>query len=63
MGGRDQPHVDVPVAHVAQAPEALLFEHLEELGLHAEVHVADLVEEQRPAVRDLEQPGLAAVAP
>ena len=51
------------VAHVAEAAEALLLEHLQQLRLDREVHVADLVEEHRAAVRDLEQPGFAVVAP
>ena len=63
MRGRDQLHVDLPVAHLAQAPEALLLEDLQQLRLDLRVEVADLVEEDDAAVRDLEQAGLARDRP
>ena len=55
MGGGDQPHVDLSVAHVAQAPEAEVLDHLQELGLDLQLHVADLVEEEGAAVRHLQE--------
>ena len=54
----DQPDASGPVAHFAEPPESPFFENLQELGLDLEVDVADLVEEERPAVRALEEPGL-----
>ena len=53
-------HVDLAVAHVAQAAEALLLEHLQQLGLDLRVEVADLVEEHDAAVGHLEQALLAS---
>ena len=44
MGGRQQPDVNPPVAHVSQAPELLFLEHLEDLGLDLEIDVADFVQ-------------------
>ena len=64
MGGGDEAHVDVPVAHVAQAAEAHVLDDLQELRLHLQVHVADLVEEQRcPRCATSRRPCLAATAP
>ena len=45
----------------ADALEAPVLEHAQHLGLQADRHLADLVEKQRAAVRDLELPGLAGV--
>ena len=53
MRRRDQADVDGAVLHVAEAAEAFLLEHLQQAGLHLRVHVADLVEEDRAAVRRL----------
>ena len=47
---RHQPHVDLAVAHVPEPPEAQVLHHLQQLRLHLQVHVADLVEEQRAAM-------------
>jgi hypothetical protein len=55
----DQLNVDLAVAHLAEPAEAFLLEHLQQLGLHLRVEVADLVEEHDAAVGDLEQPLLA----
>ena len=55
---RDEPDVDVPVADVAEPAERLLLEGLQELRLDRRVHVADLVEEDDPAVPHLEEAGL-----
>ena len=52
-------HVHLPVAHLAQAAEALLLEDLQQLGLDLRVEVPDLVEEHHAAVRHLEQALLA----
>src|ERR1035441_5568092 len=53
--GGDQADVDLALAHVAEAPEFLLLQHLQELRLDGERHVPDLVEKERPLVRDLEK--------
>ncbi|ALC15448.1 hypothetical protein DSOUD_0660 [Desulfuromonas soudanensis] len=55
VGRRDDPHVDLDVLGAADAAEGALLEDSQELGLHAEVHVADLVEEDGPAVGGLEE--------
>src|SRR5207253_1137953 len=52
---RDQPDVGCAVLHVAEAAESLLLEHLEQARLNLRIHVADLVEEDRAAVRNFEQ--------
>src|SRR5262249_12956821 len=60
MRRRDQPHVHRAVARFAEAAEALLFENLQQLRLHLQIDVADLVEEHRAAMRGLEQTVLGA---
>ena len=45
--------------HRAQPAQAAVLQHLEELGLQAAAHLADLVEEERAAVGGFEQPELA----
>src|ERR1700693_1734390 len=59
MGRRDEPDVHLTIVHVAQTPEAPFFQDLEQLGLDLKVHVSDLVEKQRAAVRDLQQSDLS----
>src|SRR5439155_20617021 len=51
---RDDAHVDLDRVLAAHALERLLLERAQDLGLGLERHVADLVEEQRAAVRQLE---------
>ena len=51
---RDHPDVDLHRVGPAHALELALLQHAQELDLDLERHVADLVEEQRPAVRQLE---------
>ena len=63
MGRGDQAHVDLAVPHVAQAPEAQVLHDLQQLGLHLQVHVADLVEEERAAVGHLQEAGLGRDRP
>ena len=57
------PHVRLSLARVADAPVAVLLDDLEELGLDREVHVANLVQEQRAAVCDLQEPRLGGDRP
>ena len=59
-GRRDHPHVDAHRVGAADALERLVDQHAQDLRLRAERHVGDLVEEQDPGVRPLEQAGLDA---
>ena len=51
MGGADHPHVDLDLLAAAEALDHPLLQEAQQLGLQAERQVADLVEEQRAAVR------------
>ena len=53
----DQAHVDGDRVLAADALDLLLLDHAQDLGLRLQRHVADLVEEERSAVRLLELPG------
>ena len=55
---RDDADVDLARLGVADAVERALLEHAQHLDLQRRRHVADLVEEERAEVGDLEQPGL-----
>ncbi len=55
---RHHPHVDLDRLLAADALELLLLQRAQQLHLHRRRHVADLVEEQRPAVGELEPPEL-----
>src|SRR5574337_2165675 len=55
MGGTDHPHVDLDGRVVPDAPDLLLLERAVELHLGLERQLADLVEEDRPALGLLEQ--------
>ena len=50
--------VDVDVVLAAEARELAVLQHLEQLGLQRQAHVADLVEEHRAVVGELELAGL-----
>ena len=63
MGGRDQAHVDLDRRGAPQPLELARLQHAQQLGLHLERQLADLVEEERRAVRDLEAPDLARQGP
>src|SRR5579859_806146 len=54
----DQADVNEPVAHISHAAEFFLFQDLQKFGLNVGVNIADLVEKNRAAVTDLEQPWL-----
>ncbi len=54
VGRRDEPDVDADGAVAAQPLELLFLQHAQEFRLQLERDVADLVEEQRAAVRQLE---------
>jgi uncharacterized protein YoaH (UPF0181 family) len=57
VGGGEHPHVDAARSVLAHTPDLALLKGAEELDLHGGRDVADLVEEQRSAVRRLKQPG------
>ena len=54
MGGGDDAHVAADRRVVADALEHALLQDAQQLHLHRQAHVADLVEEQRAALGDLE---------
>src|SRR5438876_2551035 len=54
VGGREDAHVDLERAVAADPLELALLQNAQDLGLRLRPHVADLVEEERPAVGDLE---------
>src|SRR5205085_3100424 len=56
VGGGDDADVDLDLARAADALELLLLQHAQQLRLEVEPHLADLVEEQRAAMRPLERP-------
>ena len=56
VGRRDQAHVDVLGARRAHALDLAGLEHAQQLGLLANRHVADLVEEDGAVVGQLEAP-------
>ena len=54
VGGRDHAHVDGDHLRAADAADLALLERAQQLGLQLERQLADLVEEERAAVRLLE---------
>ena len=61
IGGGDHPDVGLQLLEAADAAEAPLLQHAEQLHLHHGAHLADLIQEDRPALGDLEQPLLVRV--
>ena len=59
VGGRHDPHVHLQRDGAADTLEPPLFERAENFGLQPQRQIADLVEEQRAAVRELELARLA----
>ena len=57
---RDDAHIDMDSCGAADALKVLVDQHAQDLRLGARRHVGDLVEEEDPGVRLLEQPGLGA---
>src|SRR5207249_8448713 len=55
----DDPHVDLHRLAAAHALELALLEHTQELHLRLRGQLPDLVQEDRPAVRELEAAGPA----
>ena len=58
VGGGDDPDVDPDVVLAAEPGELAVLQHLEQLRLQRKAHVADLVEEHRAVVGELELAGL-----
>ncbi len=56
MRRRDDAHVDFLARRRADALERSLLQHAQQLGLQVERQIADFVEKQRPAMRQLESP-------
>src|SRR5262249_10823441 len=54
VGGRHHPNVDLNAVVAAETLERVPFEDAQELGLRARRHLADLVQEDGPAVGRLE---------
>ena len=61
--GRDEAHVDLHRPVGPDRGHPLLLDRAQELGLERERHLADLVEEERPAVGHLEEAAPVSVAP
>ena len=54
VGGRDEAHVDADAVRAAEPLDLALLQRAQQLHLRRHVHVADLVEEQRAALGQLE---------
>src|SRR5262249_13053941 len=61
IGRSEDPYVDPPDRRLTQASDLARFERAEELGLHRERELADLVEEERSAVRRLARADAIAI--
>jgi hypothetical protein len=59
--GRDEAHVHVDHRRAAHAPDLPLLQRAQQLDLKRRRQLRDLIEEQRAAVRDLDQPRLRPV--
>lgn len=57
----DHPHIHVDLLDAAHRTDAALLKHPEQLGLEAQVHLGDLVQEEGAAGGGLEEPQLAAL--
>ena len=61
IGGGDEPHVGADGLLAAHARELAVLEHVQQLGLKPQRHLADLVEQERALVRRLELSGFLPV--
>ena len=59
MGSGNDAHIDILRLVAANPLEGTLLQHTQQLDLHRQRHIADLVEEQRAAIGQLEAPGAA----
>ncbi len=57
-GGREHPGVGRLAACASEPPDHMIFKRLQQLDLQRVGHEPDLIEEDRPAMRDLEEAGL-----
>ena len=55
IGRRNHAHIHLLVADPAHAPDHLVFQHAQQLGLQEQRQLTDFVQEQRAAVRYFEQ--------
>ena len=62
MSGGDEADVDRPLPHVAEAQHALGLDDAEELGLDGQGQLAELIEEEGPALGRLDQARLGGVS-
>ncbi len=58
MSGRDDAHVHLERLAGADALESLFLQHAEQLGLDFKRNIANLVQEERASIRQLEPPDL-----
>ena len=63
VGRGEDPDVHLDAVGAADAPHLAFLEHAQELRLHARAHLADLVEEARPARRRFEEASLVGERP
>src|SRR5271165_817798 len=56
-------HLDMHGFPAAKTPEFLVLQNLQQLGLETQVHVADFIQEERAAVGELKNTGLALIGP
>ena len=55
VGRRDEPHIYVAHMTCPNRPDLSRLKEAQQLGLHAERHLPDLVEEDRPSIRPFQQ--------
>src|SRR5215208_4826658 len=53
--GGNHTHVNTDLVCTTNTPDLSLLKRTQELRLHADVELPNLIEEQRPAIRDLKQ--------
>ena len=54
VGGAEQTHVDPDFLGAAQTSETAILQHAQQLGLQLRRHFRDFIQQQRPAIRQLE---------
>src|SRR5262249_23768583 len=57
MAGRDHSKVDADRPRIADRNHLLILKHAKERGLRGRIEIADLVEEERAAIRAADEPG------
>ena len=55
MGSGNEANINHPVADFAQTAKAFFFQHLQQLGLHLHINVADFIKEDRSFVGNFQQ--------